>query len=604
MQLEITALEKIKKIIRYEIFKKIINKIVYFYLRFILFYFACSIFFYPAFNYSRLIMYSLFFAVTAAYVYSFFIYMPGRREIYRALDFALELEERAVTYLDYSGMSENSIENKAVFEALKKDYFDAISKKSEIIENDRLFNERMPRRNFDFKTADYCLFILSCVLLFFILRYSGDIDIIERKNELKNEKTPAPAAAKEVKKVMDAIIEIKKDEIKVPDAMSELKKLKDKITPDLTRDEIAKLLKDTAANLKNEQMFKNTKNAADELQKIEKEANEFIAGKDGAEFSDSEKQEIKKKMDNLKRLVDEYLKSANNKEFDNIEKQLRELGDILNSKSDQMSAQMKEGKTGSGDSKQSGGKPQSGGNKMTAEQKSEMKQRNRMSGKEMLEKLKNDKQLQELYSAMMAMSDAVDSKKDGTGQGSQNAGGAGEKSGAQKEGGSKSGGKSGKGEKGGSEGEKGGNGEGGSQMSPQNFGINVPKPGKGSTNLKSEGSDAPLMAPQKRQADGVIEKKISDWKAFFDGRRFEVNAKSSQVTGAHNESAPFENVTGRSLPAPGAASAEVKSFINSEKSDFNSFVTSENVPDDMRKSVSDYFKKLNNDYNADGSSRK
>jgi len=283
--------------------------------------------------------------------------MPGRREIYRALDFALELEERAVTYLDYSGMSENSIENKAVFEALKKDYFDAISKKSEIIENDRLFNERMPRRNFEFKTADYCLFILSCVLLFVILRYSGDTDIIERKNELKNEKTPAPAAAKEVKKVMDAIIEIKKDEIKVPDAMSELKKLKDKITPDLTRDEIAKLLKDTAANLKNEQMFKNTKNAADELQKIEKEANEFIAGKDGAEFSDSEKQEIKKKMDNLKRLVDEYLKSANNKEFDNIEKQLRELGDILNSKSDQMSAQMKEGKTGSGDSKQSGGKP-------------------------------------------------------------------------------------------------------------------------------------------------------------------------------------------------------------------------------------------------------
>jgi hypothetical protein len=56
------------------------------------------------------------------------------------------------------------------------------------------------------------------------------------------------------------------------------------------------------------------------------------------------------------------------------------------------------------------------------------------------------------------------------------------------------------------------------------------------------------------------------------------------------------SIEGKSLPEPGTADAAMEELVRSEKSGADSLVSGDDVPDELKKPVADYFKKLNNDF--------
>jgi len=312
------------------------------------------------------------------------------------------------------------------------------------------------------------------------------------------------------------------------------------------------------------------------------------------------------KIASLKKMVDDYLKSSNDKNFKKIEKELSDLSAMLEAKKEAIKKTMADSPSTDGKD----GTPKGGqGKSLTADQKSTLKQMNRMSGKELLEKLKTDKALQELYAGLNAMSEEADSQsnkdkqnaKDGEdGQNSKDEDADGQK--VPGEGDGKPSGKEGKDGKSGQSGEgKGkGKGKGSGKITAESLGIPVPKAGTGSSNLREEGQDAPLMVPQSRESAGKKPVKSGQWEALFAGERQEVKTEKTKVEGINDTKIGTMTIEGKSLPAPGEAHAEVSGFIKSEGAEVDSFVSSEAVPDELKRSVSDYFKKLNNDYDSKG----
>ncbi len=534
------------------------------------------------------------------------------KDCYRELDRVLDLKERAVTYYEFkeknggageSGggrgegkdgvksaeASVNDSVREAVVLLVSEDFIKNYNSRSYIFDNNSEFVKAFRPFMAAFTKSHYRLTFLILILSFLNLYFNHyAAAVLKNTIEAAAEKKETPL---EAAKVIDALIESNGDKLKAADAIIELKAAKEKLKEPQTPAELAKNLKETADKLKQIKEGENKKGALDELSKISDAANEVISGKTGEGLNDEDKKMLEDKVAEFKKLVDDYLKNSNDKDFDKIEKELSELTSLLEAKKEAMKKSANDNKAGGG---KDGEKKESAGadkKQLSADEKSAMKHLNRMSGKELLEKLKNDKQLQELYAALSAMSDEAESSKnqgtpsDGQPQDGDD-GDKGEKA-------AQSGGKEGK-DGGKGEGKKGG-GEGG-KINSESLGIAIPEPGKGSSNLKAMSADAPLMAPQNRQKASAADKNAGQWKAFFEAERFGVNAQKSKVEGIHDSKTPSMSIEGKSLPEPGAAGVEIGTLVKSETAGADSIVSGDKVPDELKKPVGDYFKKLNNDF--------
>ena len=517
-------------------------------------------------NYIVWMFLALFVATRFVYVIiSSAMSVIGEKQCYRELDSALDLKQRAVTYYEIkTGLIKPE---GAASKIAAEDFLKILNEKSYIFEDASLFNSVFKKTKFGF-TRPQGYVALACAVILAFNAY----DIYVNKDSGKKNAGADFSETKEVKKdaakIIDAMIEENEKKISAADAITELKSLGEKLKNPVTDRQFAKQLSEAADKLKSLQQGENRKEALAEMKKIESEANGLIAGKTGEGFTPDDKKAAAEKMENFKKMVEDYLKSSNDKDFKKIEAELNSLVSLLEEKKDAIKKSAGQKKDGV-NSKESGGVP----GQTSAEEKSAAKHRSRMSGKEFLDKLKNDKQLQQMYAALKAMSDeAEENGKEGSAA-------------------------SGQGDPKGKESKNGGNGSGGEgKISAESMGISIPKPGKGSTNLKQGSSDAPLMAPQERQKAGEMSKKQGQWKAFFEAQRFSVNAQKTKVDGVHDMKAPSIMVEGRSLPDPGEAKGAISELVKGESAAADSFVSSDRVADELKKNVGDYFKKLNNDY--------
>lgn len=564
------------------------------------------------------VWYFLFGAVTFKFIYisaSAAFLKIDTKDCYRELDRVLDLKERAVTYYEFkekngraggraggseSGVSKDGVNGKdpfkndcvreAVVSLVSEDFIKNYNSRSYIFDDNSEFDKVFRPFRTAFTRNHYRLTGILVMLSFLNLYFNYyEAAALKNKAEAAVEKKETPVKAAEI---LDALMESNGDKLKAADAIIELKAAKEKLKEPQTPSELSKNLRETADKLKQIKEGENKKGALDELSKISDAAAEMISGKSGEGLNDEDKKMIEERVAEFKKLVDDYLKNSNDKDFDKIEKELSELTALLEAKKEAM-------KKAAADNKAAGGKDgekkegAAGAKKpLSADEKSAMKHLNRMSGKELLEKLKNDKQLQELYAALSAMSDeAESSKNNGKPSGGQSQDGGADAEGKAGPGGGKEGKAGGKGE---GDGKKGG-GEGG-KITSESLGIDIPKPGKGSSNLKAAASDAPLMAPQNRQKASAADKNAGLWKAFFEAERFGVNAQKSKVEGVHDSKTPSMSIEGKSLPEPGAAGIEMGTIVKSETAGADSIVSGDKVPDELKKPVGDYFKKLNNDF--------
>lgn len=521
------------------------------------------------------------FKISYIFVRSAF-YKIDRKECYRELDRALDLKERSVTcyetFQNKTGGEDGP--RAAALSLVREDFLKHYQPKSFIFSDDKEFGRVFPSYHAAFSRSHY--YILSVIIVFSLLNIYLDYNAAAGRAEALNAEAEKKEVPKDAAKVLDALIESGGDKLKAADAVAELRQAREKLKEPQTAKELAKNLKEAAEKLKRIQQGENKKGALAELAKINEAADEMVSGRAGEGLNEDDKKMVEEKVREFKKLVDDYLKSANDKDFAKIEKEIAELTSLLEAKKEALKKAAAEKKAGG----QKDGQGQAGKKETSAEEKSAMKHMDRMSGKELLEKLKNDKQLQEMYAALSAMSAEAESGQKGSQPGNQQAGVEGGAAGDGK--------KDGEGKGGGKEGKDGKGGDG--KISAESLGINIPKPGKGSSNLKAESGDAPLMAPQDRQKAGQAEKKAGQWKAFFEAERFGVDAKKSKVEGLHDAKAPSMSIEGKSLPEPGTADAAMGELVRSEKSGADSLVSGDDVPDELKKPVADYFKKLNNDF--------
>jgi fructose-specific component phosphotransferase system IIB-like protein len=548
-----------------------------------------------------------------------FIYIYARaaflkidpKDCYRELDRVLDLKERAVTYYELkekkigalggAGRKEAGGEGDEVKSALERgrevvislvseDFIKNYNSRSYIFDDASEFDKFFRPFRAAFTASHYRLLALILILSFINLYFNYYAAAAPKNTaEAAAEKKETPFEAAEL---LDALIESNGDKLKAADAFIELKAAREKLKEPQTSKELSKALKETADKLKRIKEGENKKGAIAELSKISEAADEMISGKSGAGLNDEDKKMLEERVAEFKKLVDDYLKNSNEKDFDKIEKELSELTSLLEAKRESMKKAAADNKAGGGKDGEKKEGAGAGEKRQSADEKSAMKHLNRMSGKELLEKLKNDKQLQELYAALSAMSDEADAAKNPAAQpgGEAQDGDGGEKDGKDgKEG--QSGAKEGKDGKDG--GKKGG---GGGKITSELLGIDIPKPGKGSSNLKAAASDAPLMAPQNRQKAAAADKNAGQWKAFFEAERFGAAAQKSKVEGIHDSETPSMSIEGKSLPEPGAAETGMGTLVKSESAGADSIVSGDKVPDELKKPVGDYFKKLNNDF--------
>jgi hypothetical protein len=511
-------------------------------------------------------------------------YKIDRKECYRELDKALDLKERSITcyetFQNKTGGEDGS--RAAVLSLVREDFIKNYQPKSYIFSDDKEFDRVFTPCRAAFGRRHY--YISSVIIIFSLLNIYLDYNAAAGRADAVNAEAEKKEVPKDAAKVLDALIESGGDKLKAADAVAELRQAREKLKEPQTSKELAKNLKEAAEKLKRIQQGENKKGALSELAKINEAADEMVSGRAGEGLNEDDKKMVEEKVREFKKLVDDYLKSSNDKDFAKIEKEIAELTSLLEAKKEALKKAAADKKAGG----QKDGQGQAGKKEMSAEEKSAMKHMDRMSGKELLEKLKNDKQLQEMYAALSAMSAEAESGQKGSQPNDKGAGG---------EGGEGDGKKDGEGKNGGKEGKEGKDGKGGDgKISAESLGINIPKPGKGSSNLKAESGDAPLMAPQDRQKAGQAEKKAGQWKAFFEAERFGVDAKKSKVEGLHDAKAPSMSIEGKSLPEPGTADAAMEELVRSEKSGADSLVSGDDVPDELKKPVADYFKKLNNDF--------
>lgn len=503
------------------------------------------------------------------------------KDCYRALDETLELRERAVTCYETVTRPLGACSDPAFAALVREDFARNFSAKASLFDDDRDFGRVFVRHPASFSKRHY--YLIGAVAALSVLNAWQDYSEVSAGRVRAAAEAETREVPKEAAKVLDALIETGADKLKAADAVEELRQAREKLREPQTQKELAKNLRDAAEKLKRIQQGENKKSAMGELDRIKEAAEELVSGRAGEGLEGEDKKMVEERLKEFKKLVDDYLKSSNDKDFTRIEKELSELASLLQAKKEAAKKAAAEKASGA-----AGGRENAGGageKKMSAEEKSALKHLDRLSGKELLEKLKNDKQLQELYAALSAMSaEAEERSQCGRQPGGQ--GGAGDE------------GKDGKGGKEGAEGKPGEGGKG-AGISPEALGINIPKPGKGSSNMKAEGGEAPLMAPQDRQKAGQTEKKAGQWKAFFEAERFEVDAKKSKVEGAHDAKAPSMTIEGKSLPEPGTAGARMGEMVRMEKSSADSMVSGDAVPDELKKPVADYFKKLNNDFEGE-----
>ncbi len=508
------------------------------------------------------------------------------KNCYREIDRALALEERAVTYYETrksSGKSSGVRPDELVL-LVEEDFLENYSRKSIVFNDDKMFAEAFKPFKITFCRNNYLL--LGVIAVFSVLHIYYDYFAVSAPDSDKQALAAKKEYPAEAAKVLDALIAANDEKLKAADAVLELKQAREKLKEPQTSKELAKNLKDAAEKLKQIQQGENKKGVQNAMDKLGEAANEMVSGKSAEGLSEQDRKMVDDRLKEFKKLVDDYLKNSNDKDFSKIEKELAELTALLEAKKEAIkkAAAEKKEKAGEGGKNAAGGGPKK---ESTAEEKSAMKHLDRLSGKELLEKLKNDKQLQELYAALSAMSDEAEAKPDGGKNASGQAGSDGKTPGGED-------GKEGKDGKPGTGGKKGKEGAGG--ITAEALGIDIPKPGKGSSNLKAEAGDAPLMAPQNRQKTGAAEKKAGQWKAFFESERFEVDSKKSKVEGMHDASAPSMTIEGKSLPEPGAAGEKIGGIIKSEAAEAESLVSGDRVADELKKPVADYFKKLNNDF--------
>ncbi|HOT74577.1 MAG TPA: hypothetical protein PK467_02220 [Candidatus Wallbacteria bacterium] len=582
--MQITAINKIESYFRRNFLCELIQRMIAPFLALTAFVSAVSFF-------SRLdykVWLFLFLALLIKIIYIFFRAASLKidpKDCYREIDRALALDERAVTYYETRKNSgkPSAARSEELVLLVQEDFFDNYSRKSIVFSDDKMFDEAfkpfrtVPGRN------NYLLLgfiaVLSALHIYF--DYFA-VSTQENAGMAAGEKKESPAQAA---KVLDALIAANDEKLKAADAVLELKQAREKLKEPQTARELAKNLRDTAEKLKQIQQGENKKGAQNALDKLGEAANEMVSGKSAEGLSEQDRKMVEERLKEFKKLVDDYLKNSNDKDFAKIEKELAELTALLDAKKEALkkAALEKKDKSPAGEQNAAGGGSKK---ESTAEEKSAMKHLDRLSGKELLEKLKNDKQLQELYAALSAMSDEADAKSGGQKKDSGQAGAGDKQPGA--DGG---GGKDGKPGTGGKKGKEGGGG-----ITAEALGIDIPKPGKGSSNLKAEAGEAPLMAPQNRQKAGAAEKKAGQWKAFFESERFDVESKKSKVEGLHDASAPSMTIEGKSLPEPGAAGEKIGGIIKSEAAEAESLVSGDRVADELKKPVADYFKKLNNDF--------
>lgn len=524
------------------------------------------------------------------------------KDCYRELDRVLDLKERAVTYYELkekkhavkAGIgAENESEDareadrEMIISFVGEDFIKNYNRSLHIFDNASEFDKTFKPFRAVFTAYHYRLlaiiFIFSLINLYFNY-YVAAPQKNTAEAAAEHKEVPVEAAG-----LLDALIESNADKLKAADAFIELKAAREKLKEPQTSKQLSEALREAADNLRHIKEGENKKGVMAELSKISQAADEMISGKSGEGLNDEDKKMLEDRLAEFKKLVDDYLKNSNDKDFARIEKELSELTRLFNAKKEAMKKAAADNKTGAGNGAE---KKENAENKWRgANETSSMKHLNRMSGKELLEKLKNDKQLQELYAALSAMSDEASASNQTAAQldGGTQDGAGGEKEGKKEKG------EAAKSE-GGKDGEKKG-GQGG-KITPEALGINIPKPGKGSSNLKAASSDAPLMAPQERQKALAMDKNAGQWKAFFEAERFNASAKKSKVEGIHDSKTPTMSIEGRSLPEPGEAETEIGELIKSETSGADSMVSSDKVPDELKKSVGDYFKKLNNDFSG------
>ncbi len=533
-----------------------------------------------------------------------------KKDHYRKIDEVLDMKERAVTHYEAASRPDIAPDDEIAAIA-RKDFYEKLSASAgDILKNDTVFNDTFQKKGAHL-TSFHRRLVFVCLILaavnFYINYQAGQV----RSKPAKTQSAEKKEIKKDAAEIVDKIIDAKEKNItSLPDALAELKKVQQKLKDPLTEKELAGALKDASDKLKNIQNEKNSKGVADELSKIESEVNNALTGKEGENpFSADDKKMAQEKIASLKKMVDDYLKSSNDKNFKKIEKEISDLSAMLEAKKEAIKKSMADSPSTDGRD----GTPKGGqGKPLNADQKSTLKQMSRMSGKELLEKLKTDKALQELYAGLNAMSEEAESQsskdqqnaKDGEdAQNSKGEEGDGQKAsgegkdGAGKEGKEGAGGKEGKNGQGG-DGKGKGKGKGSGKITAESLGISVPKAGVGSSNLREEGQDAPLMVPQSRESSGKKPVKSGQWEALFAGERQDVKTEKTKVEGINDTKVGTMTIEGKSLPAPGEAHAEVTGFIKSESGSVDSFVSSEAVPDELKRSVSDYFKKLNNDYDS------
>lgn len=515
---------------------------------------------------------------------------PGERECYSRIDAALELSEAAVTYHGVvSGRAPERAEDgrapgapgspedavsAGIGEIAVEDFRRRLLEKKPLVESDEAFDEAFGRARTSLparlKAAAIACLVMSAALFWINSRAPGPVS----PGETADDKELRSEAAR----VVDAIAASGEGKKALPEAVAEVRKAGEALKNPMTQKELSGTLREAAEKLKAIQNEGNARSVRDEVKKIESEVESLIAGKDGEKISDDEKKALAEKMDAFKKLVEDYMKKSNDKDFKKVEKELSDLVAALNAKKDSARSRTEaaSGKEGKGAGQ--------GQKEMSAEMKSKLKQLGRLSGKELLEKLKNDKELQEMYAAMKAMSEAAEDSQGG-------------KEGKPGEGA----GKSGEGRPGeGKGGDKKGSGKGGGGVSPESLGLQVPKPGKGSSNLKEGPSEAPVMVPQERNNPSKKPVKSGEWKAMFEGTRFEVKTEKTKVEGVHDSAVKTSSIEGKAIPLPGEAKEGMKQVVESEAGNVESLVSSEAVPDDVKRSVSDYFRKLNNDYDQKG----
>ena len=582
--METELIRKVTELFRYNDFAEKLERTVDFWLKTTVLALASSFFIsLPSLFWAAMVALAVLTVVYARI--SVFFKGIAEAECFARIDSALELKQIAVTYHEItrkrsavamtiddakaSVAADTSIA--AIRDIAIEDFHTKLAENKACLESESVFSDKFGKKKI---TPGRRAFVLAAVCLVMSAALFR-VNALSNRQTVVNDQADEKIMQTEAAKVLAAIAADKENKVALPEAIAEVKKTRDVLKNPMSPKELSNTLRETADKLKSLQSESNSKAAREELKKIEDELNALLSGKDGVKVSEDEKKALEEKMAAFRKLVEDYLKKSNDKDFKKVEKEMADLAAALNAKKDSTSSREKSasGKDGKQDS--SAGQKQ----EMSADMKSKLKQLGRMTGKELLEKLKNDKELQEMYASLKAMSEAADDECEGKGDGSKkdSGGNTGDKPGGKK-----------------------GDGKGPGGISADSLGISIPKPGKGSSNMKEGPSDAPAMVPQERNAAAKKPMKSGEWKAMFEGSRFDVKTEKSKVEGVHDGNVKTSSIEGRAIPVPGEAGEDIKQIVESESQGADSLVSSEAVPDELKRAVSDYFKKLNNDYDQKG----